>query len=81
MRLGIEGSCRCELSLFREAIGDLGWPFLKRVAGYRLKLESGRSDLSKYATKFDLVNVCGESRCVTIGSLGFDLVDHMSVVW
>src|SRR3954470_9319706 len=38
-----------------------GSPFLKRVAGYRLKLESGRSDLSKYATELDLVNVSGKA--------------------
>lgn len=38
-----------------------GSPFLKRVAGYRLKLGSGRSDLSKYATKLDLVNVFGKA--------------------
>jgi hypothetical protein len=33
---------------------------LKKVAGYRLRLKSDRSDLSTYATNFDLVNVCGK---------------------
>jgi hypothetical protein len=47
--------------------------------GRRLPFEVGsdRSDLSKLATEFDLANVRGKSRCVAIGSLGFDLVDHI----
>jgi hypothetical protein len=40
------------------------------------ELKGGCSDLSKWATDFDLVNVCGKSRCIAIGSLGFDLFDQ-----
>jgi hypothetical protein len=55
--------------------------FLKKVASYRLRLKSDRSGLSTYATNFDLVNDCEKSRCVAIGSLGFDLVDQIGAAW
>jgi hypothetical protein len=33
-------------------------------------------------TNFDLVKrLWKKSRCVAIGSLGFDLVDHIGVIW
>ena len=64
MQLGIEGSYRCCCSIWSMSDWRSGSPFLKRVAGYRLKLESGRSDLSKYATELDLVNIFGKADVV-----------------